>query len=41
MKLENRIRYLKDNLFKHFNLETYILHDGKRHPVAILCPGGG
>ena len=41
MNLENRIRYLKDNLFKHFYLETYILKDGKRHPVAILCPGGG
>lgn len=41
MKPENRIRWILDNLFKGYYLETYILRDGKRHPVAILCPGGG
>lgn len=41
MKLENRIRFCLDNLFKGYYLEKYILNDGKKHPVAILCPGGG
>ena len=41
MKPENRIRWILDNLFKGFYLEKYILRDGKKHPVAIICPGGG
>ena len=41
MKPENRIRWILDNLFKGFYLEKYILLDGKKHPVAIICPGGG
>lgn len=41
MKLENRIRRIKDNLFKGYYLEKYILKDGRTHPVAIICPGGG
>jgi len=41
MKLENRIRWILDNLFKGYYLEKYILKDGKRHGAAIICPGGG
>lgn len=41
MTLELKVRKLKDNLFKFYHLEKYILKDGKTHPVAILCPGGG
>lgn len=25
----------------HRGLKKYILNDGKKHPVAIICPGGG
>lgn len=41
MTLELNIRRLKDELFKFYRLEKYLLTDGKPHPVAILCPGGG
>lgn len=41
MKLEYRIRRFLDENFKGYYLEKYILKDGKTHPVAILCPGGG
>lgn len=41
MKFENRIRRILDHAFKGYYLEKYILKDGKTHPVAIICPGGG
>ena len=41
MKLKIRIRKFLDESFKGYYLEKYILKDGKRHPVAIICPGGG
>ncbi len=41
MKIKHPIRYFLDNTFKGFYLEKYILKDGKQHPVAIICPGGG
>ena len=41
MKIKHPIRYFLDNTFKGFYLEKYILRDGKKHPVAIICPGGG
>lgn len=41
MTKEQKLRRLKDKLFKGYRLEKYILKDGKPHPVAILCPGGG
>ena len=41
MKLELLIRKIKDNLHKgEYYLEKYIINDGKKHPVAIICPGG-
>ena len=41
MEFENRIRRILDHAFKGYYLEKYILKDGKTHPVAIICPGGG
>lgn len=41
MKPEKRIRWILDKFSKGFYLEKYILKDGKTHPVAIICPGGG
>ena len=41
MKFQNRIRWILDNCFKGYYLEKYILKDGHRHPLAIICPGGG
>lgn len=41
MKIKHKIRFILDNLFKGFYLEKYILKDGKKHKVAIICPGGG
>ena len=41
MKLENRLRMIHDDFFKHYFLEKYIIKDGKKHPLAIICPGGG
>lgn len=41
MKIKHKIRFVLDNLFKGYYLEKYILKDGKTHPVAIICPGGG
>lgn len=25
----------------HYRLEEYVLQDGKKHPFALICPGGG
>lgn len=41
MKLRKRIRWVLDKIFPGFYLEKYILKDGKQHPVAVICPGGG
>ncbi len=41
MKIKHKLRFALDNLFKGYYLEKYILKDGKNHPVAIICPGGG
>ena len=41
MKADLLIRKIKDNLHKgRYYLEKYIINDGKKHPVAIICPGG-
>lgn len=41
MEIGNRIRWIFDKIFQGFYLEKYILRDGKKHPVAVICPGGG
>lgn len=25
----------------HYRLKEYVLRDGKKHPFALICPGGG
>ena len=40
--LSSRIReYFDTNRENVFELKPYLLKDGKKHPVAIICPGGG
>ena len=40
--LISRIReYFDTNRENVFELKPYLLKDGKKHPVAIVCPGGG
>lgn len=41
MNRSEKIRKLKDRIHQGYYLEKYLLKDGKRHPVAIICPGGG
>lgn len=41
MNLHQRIRKFLDTLHQGYYIEKYILQDGKQHPVAIICPGGG
>lgn len=41
MDLRQKIRKVLDTLHQGYYLEKYILRDGKSHPVAIICPGGG
>lgn len=41
MTPQQKLRKLKDTLYKGYRLEKYILKDGKKHPLAIICPGGG
>ena len=40
--LSSRIReYFDTNRENVFELKPYLLKDGKKHPAAIICPGGG
>lgn len=40
--LISRIReYFDTNRENIYELKPYLLKDGKKHPVAIICPGGG
>ena len=40
--MKNRaLRKFLDKYHKGYYLEKYILKDGKPHPLAIICPGGG
>ena len=41
MKLIQRIRIKLDTWHQGYYIEKYILRDGEKHPVAIICPGGG
>lgn len=41
MNLRRRIRKILDRFHQGYYIEKYILRDGKTHPVAIICPGGG
>ena len=40
--LASRIReYFDTNRENVYEIRPYLLKDGKTHPVAIICPGGG
>ena len=40
--LTSRIReYFDTNRENVYQLKPYLLRDGKPHPVAVICPGGG
>lgn len=40
--LPMKLRELRDTYRKNeYMLRPYLLRDGKTHPVAIICPGGG
>lgn len=41
MMLESKLRKFLDKFHQGYYLEKYIINDGKKHPVAIICPGGG
>ena len=38
----NMVLYLRDsNVPNEYHLTPYLINDGKKHPTAIICPGGG
>lgn len=40
--LPMKLRELRDTYRKNeYALKPYLIHDGKIHPVAVICPGGG
>ena len=40
--LPMKLREFFDTFRKNeYSLKSYLLRDGKKHPVAIICPGGG
>lgn len=41
MMFKIKVRKILDKYHKGYYLEKYLLKDGKKHPVAIICPGGG
>ena len=40
MNLQHPVRRILDRISSGYYLEKHILKDGKKHPVAIICPGG-
>ena len=42
MGISDTIQRLYDTLRPNeYFLKTYLINDGKRHPFAVICPGGG
>ena len=41
MGFETKLRRFLDKYHQGYYIEKYILNDGEKHPVAIICPGGG
>ena len=42
MKLSHRLQSFYDAVRPNrYSLKSYLLNDGKRHPFAVICPGGG
>ncbi|MDO4500516.1 MAG: alpha/beta hydrolase [Erysipelotrichaceae bacterium] len=41
MNIENKIQSIYDNLRPNrYGLKKYLIKDNKKHPFAIICPGG-
>lgn len=41
MTLQTTLRRFLDKYHRGYYIEKHIINDGKKHPVAIICPGGG
>lgn len=41
MTLRVKLRRFLDQYHRGYYIEKYILNDGDKHPVAVICPGGG
>lgn len=42
MKFSQRIQAFRDITRKNaYELREYVIRDGKKHPFAVICPGGG
>lgn len=42
MSFSDRIEYIYDRIRPNrYGLRPYLINDGKRHPFAVICPGGG
>lgn len=42
MSLKEKIEYITD-IYRpnRYELKPYLINDGKKHPFAVICPGGG
>lgn len=41
MTFETKLRKFLDKYHKGYYIEKYIINDGQKHSVAVICPGGG
>lgn len=41
MTLKTKLRKFLDRYHRGYYIEKYIVKDGKKHSVAVICPGGG
>lgn len=41
MTLRRKLRKFLDKYHGGYYLEKFIINDGQKHPVAVICPGGG
>lgn len=41
MTFETKLRKFLDKYHKGYYIEKYIINDGEKHPVAVICLGGG
>lgn len=41
MTLKSKFRRFLDKYHQGYYIEKYVINDGQKHPVAVICPGGG
>lgn len=41
MTLKAKFRRFLDKYHQGYYIEQYVINDGQKHPVAVICPGGG